>query len=369
MNIETLSEKLHSNIRFRIAAHLLFWSVIFAISWYTTVISFNPYNNFSPNSVVLLALSGTINQILVYYPLVYYVLPCLFKQRKYIKGALSVLALLMIYTLINTLSESYILMSCNSCMQALKTAQTGYYEFLQKNVGNRMFGKVASLGIFFGLVFSIAIPLSIKFSLQAFRQQLESVRLAKQNVELEFNFLKSQVNPHFLFNSLNNIYGLILKKENEKAAGIVARLSEFMRYTLYNSGGDKMPLEMEVKLLRDYIELESIRLNHTKVNTEIEIDDLNFAFPSLLLMPVVENAFKYCDDSKTAYINIKLVLKDRKVLFSAENTVDDSRQLQPVGGIGLQNLKKRLALYFPEKHQYRISSRESVYSAQLEIDL
>ncbi|RYE47082.1 MAG: histidine kinase, partial [Sphingobacteriales bacterium] len=226
MNTETLSEKLHTNTSLRIASHFLFWTIMLAIGWYNTLISFNNYNKFDNESILLLNLSGIIGQTLVYYPLVYFVLPQYFQKRKYLQGAGIVLILILFYTLLNALSESFILLNCESCMQILNKTGTGYYVFLHKSLSNRMLNKLLSFGIVFGLIFSICIPVSIKFALQAFRQQLQAVKLAKQNVELEFSFLKSQVNPHFLFNSLNNIYGLILRNDNQKAANIVARLAE-----------------------------------------------------------------------------------------------------------------------------------------------
>ena len=369
MNTETLSERLHTNTGLRIAAHFLFWTIMMAIGWYNTLISFNKYNRFDNVPILLLSLSGIIGQVLVYYPLVYFVLPQFFQKKRYLQGAGIVLLLILLYTFLNTISESLILLNCESCMRILKENGTGYYGFLQKSVSNRMLGKLLSFGIVYGLIFSISIPLSIKFALQAFRQQIQAVKLAKQNVELEFSFLKSQVNPHFLFNSLNNIYGLILRNDNQKAANVVARLAEFMRYSLYNSAEERMTVEKEVQLIKDYIELESIRMNHTKVNLSVEIDDYSASLPSLLLIPVIENAFKFCDDNTEAVIDIQLSIKNRQLSFHLSNTIDENRQLQQSGGIGLQNLNKRLALYYPNRHRYQVESSETSYSTILTIDL
>lgn len=368
MNVEMLIERIYHHKGLRICAHILFWVVLFLISWYTTSISFNSYNSFNSSALVLVTLAGTFNQVVFYYPFVYFILPCLLKQHKYVIGILATVALLLLYTGVNTANETWI-MKCESCMQVLRTNNSSYYKFLQLSFSNRMFLKFVSLGVFFGLLFSVCIPLSIKFALQAFRQQIASVKLAKQNVELEFDFLKSQVNPHFLFNSLNNIYGLILTDENEKAASVVARLSEFMRYSLYYSTADKMSLAKEIRLLKDYIELESIRLNHTKVNVDVQHDDDDHLLPALLLMPIVENAFKYTSDSAVSFIDLKIIIKDKTMYFTITNTIDENRQLQSAGGIGLQNLKKRLSLYYPGKHQYNISATDHIYSAKMTINL
>jgi hypothetical protein len=316
----------------------------------------------------MVTLAGAFNQIVFYYPFVYVILPHLLKQRRYTVGILATIALLLFYTGVNTANETWVL-QCKSCMRALQTDNPGYYKFLQLSFLNRMLAKFVSLGALFGLLFSVCIPLSIKFAVQAFRQQIASVKLSKQNVELEFDFLKSQVNPHFLFNSLNNIYGLILKNENTKAAGIVARLSEFMRYSLYNSTADKMPLGKELQLLKDYIELESIRMNNTKVNVDVQYDDDHHVLPSLLLMPIVENAFKYASDSAASVIDIKILVKANTMHFNISNTIDENRLLQSTGGIGLQNLKKRLRLYYPGNHHYDSNTDGHTYSAKLTIAL
>ncbi|MCP9751965.1 sensor histidine kinase [Ferruginibacter sp. HRS2-29] len=369
MDIETLSEKLRYNKGLRIAAHMLFWTLLAAISWHSMAISFNSYNQLGNGYILLISASGTICEVLVYYPLVYFVFPDLFKKSKVFAGILAVLCLILFYTWLSTLGESFILLNCESCTQVLKANNIGYYSFLHQDLGNRMLAKLLSLGVVFGLIFAISIPLSVKFALQAFRQQIVSAKIARQNIELEYNFLKSQVHPHFLFNSLNNIYGLILKNENNKAAETVARLSEFMRYTLYYSTQDKMPLEKEIQLLKDYIELESIRLNHTKVNLALNVDSYEYDFPSLLLMPVVENAFKYNADTANTCITIQLAIQDNKLNFSIENTVDENLLLKVTGGIGLQNLKKRLDLYYRGKYKYETVATDTTYTAILNIDL
>ncbi|MDB5089483.1 MAG: hypothetical protein JWR09_3477 [Mucilaginibacter sp.] len=368
MNFESLSQKLHTRKGFRIGAHLLFWLSELLLSWYTTIISFNAYNNFNDHTIWQLSFINTLNLVLVYYPLVYVILPG-FKKGRYVPGILGIVTLLILYSFVNTLSEKELMITCDHCMQQLKANNHDYYQFLQRDLLNRLFAKVASMGMLIGLIFSISVPLVIKVALQSFRQQIAAVKLAKENVELEFNFLKSQVNPHFLFNSLNNIYGLILKNENTKAAGTVARLAEFMRYTLYNSNNDKMSLQKEVQLLKDYIELEQIRLNHTHVEFDIKLDDNAYELPTLLLVPLIENAFKYSADSPGTCIGIQLSTRSGQLHLQVSNTIDENRQLQQTGGIGLQNLKKRLNLYYPEKHEYHYKLTDKDYTATITIEL
>ena len=368
MNFESLSQKLHTRKDFRIGAHLLFWLWELLLTWYTTIISFNNYRNFNDHTIWQLSFINTLNLVLVYYPLVYVILPG-FKKGRLMAGILGITVLLILYSLVSTLSEKELVITCDYCMQRLKENGHDYYQFLQLDLLSRLLAKVASMGMLIGLIFSISLPLAIKIALQLFRQQITAVKLAKENVELEFNFLKSQVNPHFLFNSLNNIYGLILKNENSKAAGTVARLAEFMRYTLYNSNNDKMPLQKEVQLLKDYIELEQIRLNHTNVKFDIILDDNIYELPTLLLVPLIENAFKYSADTPGAFISIKLTVEMGQLSLNLINMVDENRQLQQPGGIGLENLKKRLNLYYPGKHDYHFRLSDKDYTATITFEL
>ena len=254
-------------------------------------------------------------------------------------------------------------------MVFLKETNPGYYQHYQTGLFNQIFEKILTYGILLNLVYFLTTPLCIKFGLQAYRQQVAAARLLKHNFQLEISFLKSQVNPHFLFNSLNNIYGLILKKNNDKAAEFVAKLSDFLRYGLYNSLSDKMPLDKEITLMKNYIELESIRLNHTKINLNIVIDNYGYEIPSMLLLPVVENAFKYSADNVNAYINIDLLIKDEMLNFRVENIINEDIQLNHEGGIGLSNLKKRLELYYPGKFKYDALLKGNKYTANINIAL
>lgn len=368
MNIERTIRKIYATKPYRVGLHLLFWILLSFVQWYLSDISFSPYKSFPTSIMILGQVSTTMSTMLFYYPFVYFVLPLLVKRRRWPGAILSVLLLAILYGVFDTVREKFILSPCASCMTALKNANIGYYEFLQLSLPNRLFGKLVSMGTFISLLFSIALPLSIKLGLQTLRQQFRSMQLAKENLQLEFDFLRSQVNPHFLFNSLNNIYGLILNDEKNKSADLVARLSHFLRYTLYESGSDKVAVEKEIQLLKDYIDLESIRLNYTNVKFTCTTDGSISSMPPLLMVPVVENAFKYCADNKEASIDIRLQIKNKVLHFQSKNTVDPDRQSSVAGGIGINNFRKRLQLYYPGVHQYAATSSEQEYVVTINID-
>nr|WP_255497499.1 sensor histidine kinase [Pedobacter sp. AK013] len=206
-------------------------------------------------------------------------------------------------------------------------------------------------------------------AIQSFRSNIRALELAKENLQLEFNFLKAQLNPHFLFNAMNNIYGLILSGDKEKSAGLVSRLSELLRYTLYDSNEDLMPIEKELKLMSDYIELEKVRLNDTKVNFKWQLDHNDYHIAPLLLIPLIDNAFKYNSDEEGSYIDIFLDVLQGRFRFAIENDIGEEQKGRAVGGIGINNLKKRLNLYYKNNHWYETSVLNGVYSVNLTIQL
>ncbi|MDB5280217.1 MAG: hypothetical protein JWR61_5172, partial [Ferruginibacter sp.] len=209
------------------------------------------------------------------------------------------------------------------------------------------------------------IPFCIKLLLQLFRNELKTTQLAKDNLQLEFNFLKAQINPHFLFNTLNNIYGLILQGDNKKSAGLVARLSELLRYILYESDHQTMSIESEIKLLTDYTELEKLRLNNTFVSCTTNSDGSINEIAPLLFMPLMENAFKYSADKPGSVINICLDIQNGLFLFKIKNSIEVNRSLNNPGGIGLSNFRKRLDLYYTGKYEYTVEIVEDTYIVNL----
>jgi hypothetical protein len=368
MNIETTIGTIYSRRHIRILLHILFWVALFIIQRYLTGISFNNYKHFPDPIVSLLIITSTIRIMLFYYPFVYWVLPRFFYKRRWLAGVLITLLLVISYAFTDALTETWIIQPCTSCMAIIKSSDTGYYPFLQMNLPNRLLLKVMSLGTLIGTLFNIALPLSIKLGMQALRHQFRAMQLAKENLQLEFNFLRSQVNPHFLFNTLNNIYGLILKDEKEKSAGMVARLSQFLRYSLYESNSELVPVEKEIQLLKDYVTLESLRLNFTTVQFTQASDGSVTTMPPLLLMPVIENSFKYTVDKPAATIIIDLRIADKKIYFSVHNQIDPQKQATEAGGIGLNNINKRLDLYYPGRYTYEVNRSETTYAVSIKID-
>jgi two-component system sensor histidine kinase AlgZ len=195
-------------------------------------------------------------------------------------------------------------------------------------------------------------------------------QLQNERTDAELMHLKSQVNPHFLFNTLNNLYGLSLEKSDE-TPGLILKLSDMLRYTIYQGKKDQVLLKDEINYLNNFIELQQIRY-HKPVNITFahEIADDTLAISPLLLLILVENAYKHGVEKLTdeAFIIIKLEAKEQSMIFEIENNFDGSEQSCHTG-IGLQNLTQRLKLIYPDSHQLDITSKHGVYGVRLEIQL
>lgn len=352
----------------RMFLHLLFWLLLFGLRTYLTLISFNVYSGFPTGDLLLLNLSG-ISLIAAAFYIFTGPVFALAANRKKLLVVLSVLATLFVYTFLDAALEQLIIRSCNSCLSILEQRQPGYYGLLQSGFINVVLKRLLSLGTPFFLLVTLSIPLCIKLALAGWRSQVKALELAKSNIELEFNFLKSQINPHFLFNTLNNIYGLILREDSQRSAALVAQLSALLRCMLYEANQSRLALDKELGLLKDYIELEKIRLNETAVTTHIHTDSMEYLLPPLLLMPVIENAFKFCSDEKGAYIRFSVAVHQGQMRVILDNTVNPEMVMRTGEGIGLPNFRKRLELYYPGRYRYETTSKDGVYSVALSIDI
>jgi len=369
MPVIRVAHLLYPRMHIRIALHVIFWTLLFGIKWYLTLITFNVYGGFPTGIIALLNLISTGLVAVCYYVLVYAIWKQVYSKRQFFKGFAMLTALLVVYTLADSVTERLVLNSCANCMLLLKEHQPGYYDLVRSGIINIMLKRLLSLGTPFSLILTLFIPLCLKTTLNAYRSSIDSLKLAKENIQLEFNFLKAQLNPHFLFNTMNNIYGLIIKGDRDRSANLVSRLSELLRYILYDSTGDSAPLAKEIKLLNDYIELEKVRLNFTTVIFNCHTDDANYEIAPLLLIPLVENAFKFSADEPGSFISIFLDVINGRLRFTVDNTIDAERTRSGRGGIGLNNLQKRLALYYPQKFWYETSEFEGAYSVNLTIQL
>ena len=216
------------------------------------------------------------------------------------------------------------------------------------------------------VLFGVARHVYNYIKLRIAEQQL---RIEKQEAEL--NYLRSQTNPHFLFNTLNNIYSLARDK-SELAPESIMRLSKILRFTLYEASGEYIAIEQELKIMSDYIALEKLRYDESlHINFNYDVEDMKQALPPLLLIPLVENAFKHGASETRArpFVDIHLSVKNRQLKFAVKNStggVDEERSVKE--NIGLSNLRRQLELLYTD---YSLSAQqgESLFTATLKINL
>lgn len=200
------------------------------------------------------------------------------------------------------------------------------------------------------------------------KQTAQKLQLEKQEAEL--NYLKSQTNPHFLFNTLNNIYSLSRDK-SDLAPESILRLSKILRFMLYETGGEFISVEQELEIINDYIALEKMRYDDSlRINFKQEIDNMKQSLPPLLLIPLVENAFKHgvSETSDKPVIDIDLSINDRKLLFCIKNSTESSSDKVVKENIGLSNLRRQLELLYKD-YSLSVDKMETEFTAVLKINL
>ena len=225
------------------------------------------------------------------------------------------------------------------------------------------------------IIFVLIITTAIKFVRSGFNQKLLLQEAKNKQLEAELNFLKSQVNPHFLFNTLNNLYALSLEN-SEKVPEVILKLSDLMRYILQSSKNSKVQLDDECKFLQDYIELEKLRLHDgSKVDLYISGTLKGRKIAPMLLIPFAENSFKHGgkNGSGLFFIQIELIVTQMGKLFyrveNSKNTdISSSNQKYPPG-MGLHNIERRLELLYPHRHKLAIDENKDRYQIELELQL
>jgi len=231
-----------------------------------------------------------------------------------------------------------------------------------------------AIQVILGEVYVVAFVTAIKLVIDWIKQR-EYLNLTNEMLlENELKYLRSQIQPHFFFNTLNNLYSLTIDK-SDKAPNLILKLSDLMKYFLYETGKEYQTLENEVNHIKDYIEIERLRYDETlKIDFDIKGKTKNVMIKPLILIPLVENAFKHgARNSKTnSYINISLTSTKKYLDFKVENSFEKPTKKikEQIGGIGLTNLKKRLELNYGLK-DYNLDTikKKNKYLAHLKLKL
>jgi len=228
------------------------------------------------------------------------------------------------------------------------------------------FGNMLFSGLFF-----IMISIPLKLVNDWFKKQELEKELKTHQLEAELRFLKAQVNPHFLFNALNNIYALSFT-ESKKAPEMILKLSDMMSYMLYDCKSEKVKLTSEIAYLKNYIDLQQLKKDgEFNIDFKSEGHLSNVMITPMLFIPFFENAFKHgnLSDIKKGWLKSILTVEDKALDFMITNSLSTEEPKSKKGGIGLTNIRKRLALLFPDRHQLDIMKTDEVFSVHLKLHL
>jgi two-component system, LytTR family, sensor kinase len=221
-------------------------------------------------------------------------------------------------------------------------------------------------GIFSAIVFGI---IKYSYDFRILKETAQKLRIEKQEAEL--NYLKSQTNPHFLFNTLNNIYSLARDK-SDLAPTSILQLSKILRFMLYETNVDFIAIEQELKIMDDYIALEKLRYDESlTVNCNHIIEDMKQSIPPLLLIPLVENAFKHgvSETRNQPFVNIYLSVKEQQLTFIVKNSSEAiENQVVVKENIGLSNLRRQLELLYQD-YNLSVFQGENDFTSTLKINL
>jgi hypothetical protein len=201
--------------------------------------------------------------------------------------------------------------------------------------------------------------------------RFQNEKLKQQNLQSELALLKSQINPHFLFNTLNNIDALI-KKNSPKASECLLELSAILRYMLYESDAELVQVSNEMQFCRNFIELQQIQYaNKRLISFVVEGEPENIRIAPMLFIPFIENAFKHCTDKdKPDAISISFHISGKRIEFEATNLFDKTKIIRKdsVGGIGLHTVERRLAILYPQRHTLKMDEKDGLFHVLLIID-
>jgi signal transduction histidine kinase len=345
----------------RFYRHAGFWLVFYVFSIASYFHDFLDKIGFS-NWILLQSLETLLHvltQILFCYPVIYFLLPRFLQPRKYLSFFLSLAAwsvvVYFVYYLVHVLLFSRI-----HAMVGLKFRPPELVYW---------FTLISFISYF---PVSTGLALALKTSKNWYLKRLENQQLFEENSNAELQLLKAQIHPHFLFNTLNNIYSFTLKKSGESSA-LIRKLSDTIRYMIQDCDAYQVSLKKELHMIQDYMELEKIRYG-SRLTMEIDIEgntETKMVTP-LLMIPLIENSFKHGTSQmlKHPWIVLRIITASNWLNFQITNSKPYSHPSTPVkGGIGLLNVKKRLQLLYPEKHQLNIVSNDDSFSVSMKIPL
>lgn len=333
----------------RAIRHTLFWVALFVLFSMVEVLVYGqPFFYTLSNNLVRLFFLG----LAVYYN-VYRLIPKYLADKRFLKYV----GLLLLTVFVVTPLEVFVIY-----------IKSGNYPEIQVQVLENLNFQ------FIPNIFVLSTSTVVKITIDWYTNIREKQELVTETMQSELRFLKSQINPHFLFNTLNSLYALTLKK-SDLAPDIVLKLSEMMRYMLYECNEKWVPLSKEVNYIANYLELERIRQGN-RVDIKYEVKGLlgNQKIAPLMFIPFIENCFKHGLGSQISkgFVNIYLDVQGNEIDLQIENSKTEAlpKQLHPrSGGIGLVNVRRRLELLYPNRYKLQVDDSPTTYTVKLKMQL
>lgn len=338
--------------------HVLFWVYYFfqnMVSFDIDTQSFSiPFLSFDfSNPSVAITYSFTLLYVFTFWLNYYYVLPKYFDVNNLKRMLLALCSLFILFIGVRYLVEEVLYLQFLGFRNYHEKTTVWFYIYDNLYYGSR---PIISSSVLW-------------FIINMLGMQKKQIELVESKRETEINFLKSQINPHFIFNTLNNIYYLVFEK-SDKSLQAIEQLSGLMRYMTYESQNQTIAIQREVEYIKDFIALESMRISgKANVIFDTDISNSELRIPPLLLIPFVENGFKHgvLNDANFPF-RISLIQREKELILSSENAIHRNKK-DAQSGIGMQNLKKRLELYYPDNHTLDIAVNGDRYVVQLKIKL
>lgn len=353
----------------RIKQHLLFWSLWYPYitlthaaypMGYPEMAYFkNPLYTFSESFFIV------FGQVPTVYVMLYLIFPRFILKKKYLAGLVWIIVLWFLCGALNLVLLGKVMQPFLAMILSPENMPQA-----QRVPGMSFFMAVIATNK--GAFTITASALMLKFGKHWYHHQHRSLQLQKENTEAQLQLLTAQVHPHFLFNTLNNVYSKT-QKESPEGSQMIMGLSDLLRYVLYEGRKSLVPLDKELQMILEYINLEKIRYGN-KLDLHYLVTDKtkDIYIAPLLLLPFVENCFKHGTSSmlQNPWINLTIEIKDTTLVMKLMNGKTNTNEIVPRNqGIGIDNVRQRLELLYKHKHELQIREEEEVFIVDLKIEL
>ncbi len=367
-------EKSFTDKPYRIGLHVLFWLVFISLS---LVIGFYINSSLAPvwhfyyKDVLVSFAADLVLMGVAYYLTIFLPYRNIFIKKRYMRGLffviVCIIAYIQLFYFIETIAIGYFKRSGH----ALPPNSQSIAIYIDKGYVYFMTLPILVFQIAFSYFFYMFLPVCCKFLRDQMRMQKQQSELQKKNIQLEMDFLKAQIHPHFLFNTLNNIYSLVTHNENKKSAEMISGLSSLLRYALYDGKTEFILLEKEIRMVKDFIGLEEVRTDDMHLDVKMPGNIPADKIPPFLLLPLIENAFKHGANSQLShpYVKIEIEISEHQLWLQVKNSFDPEYRRENSGGLGLLNLKKRLDYYYPDNYMLETDEQNNIFFATLKLPL